>query len=276
MTGILLEPLAYPFMVRALMASAIVGIVCGVVGCYVVLRGMTFLGDAIAHSILPGVALGYLLGKGAKGPVLWGAILAAVIASVGVGALSKKTRLREDASIGIIFAGMLALGIAIISSVRNYAVDLAHFLFGNVLAVSWSDLALIGGLGALVILTLAAFFKEFMVMAFDPVLASTLRIKADLLNYIFLAMISVTVVVSLQTVGVALAVAMLITPAAAAYLLASRLPTMMVLSAAIGVISGLMGLYISYYLGIASGASIVLVCTAIFLLALIFSPRRRF
>ncbi|MDW8102562.1 MAG: metal ABC transporter permease [Anaerolineae bacterium] len=271
----LLAPLVYPFMVRALIASIIVGIVCGVVGSYVVLRGMAFLGDALAHSILPGVAIGYLLGKGAKGPIFWGAIVAAILASLGIGALSKQTKLREDASIGIIFAGMLALGIAIISSVRNYAVDLAHFLFGNVLAVSWGDLALIAGLGAAVIITVMAFYKEFMVMAFDPILASTLRIKADLLNYIFLAMISVTVVVSLQTVGVALAVALLITPAATAYLLANRLPAMMALSAAIGVVSGIIGLYLSYYLGVASGASIVLVATVFFLLAFVFSRKRR-
>ncbi len=275
MVEFFLAPLAYPFMVRALIASIIVGIVCGVVGSYVVLRGMTFLGDAIAHSILPGVAIGYLLGKGAKGPVLWGAVIAAILASLGIGALSKQTKLREDASIGIIFAGMLALGIALISSVRNYAVDLAHFLFGNVLAVSWGDLALIGGLGAVVILTMAALFKEFMVVAFDPVLASTLRIRVNLLNYIFLTMTSITVVVSLQTVGIALAVALLITPAAAAYLLASRLHTMIALSAAIGVVSGVIGLYVSYYLGIASGASIVLVSTVFFLLALALSRKRR-
>ncbi|MCS7286547.1 MAG: metal ABC transporter permease [Anaerolineae bacterium] len=275
MMDFLLAPLVYPFMVRALIASIIVGIVCGVVGSYVVLRGMAFLGDALAHSILPGVAIGYLLGKGAKGPIFWGAIVAAILASLGIGALSKQTKLREDASIGIIFAGMLALGIAIISSVRNYAVDLAHFLFGNVLAVSWGDLALIAGLGAAVIITVMAFYKEFMVMAFDPILASTLRIKADLLNYIFLAMISVTVVVSLQTVGVALAVALLITPAATAYLLANRLPAMMALSAAIGVVSGIIGLYLSYYLGVASGASIVLVATVFFLLAFVFSRKRR-
>lgn len=273
---LILAPLTYPFMVRALIASVIVGIVCGIVGSYVVLRGMAFLGDALAHSILPGVAIGYFLGKGAKGPIFWGAIVAAIFASLGIGALSKQTKLREDASIGIIFAGMLALGIAIISSVRNYAVDLAHFLFGNVLAVSWEDLALIGGLGAAVVLTVAAFYKEFMVMAFDPILASTLRIRANLLNYVFLAMISITVVVSLQTVGVALAVALLVTPAAAAYLLATRLIIMMALSAAIGVASGVTGLYISYYLGIASGASIVLVSTFFFLLALIFSRKRRF
>jgi len=275
MMDLILAPLAYPFMVRALIASVIVGIVCGVVGSFVVLRGMTFLGDALAHSILPGVAIGYLLGRGAKGPMFWGAILAAILASLGIGAISKRTRLREDASIGIIFAGMLALGIAIISSVKNYAVDLAHILFGNVLAVSWGDLALIGGLGALVILTVAAFFKEFMVMAFDPVLASTLRIKAGILNYIFLVVISVTVVVSLQTVGVALAVALLITPAATAYLVASRLLTMMAISAAIGVVSGILGLYLSYYFGIASGASIVLVCTAFFLIALTLARSRR-
>ena len=220
----LLDPLAYPFMVRGLLAAMMVGVVCATVGTYVVLRGMAFFGDALAHTILPGVAVGYLVGGGARGPLFWWGLLTAVLAALGIGAVSKGARLKEDTAIGIIFAGMFALGIALISTVRSYAVDLAHFLFGDVLGVSQGDLYLIGILGGLVVLTIVALYKEFMVLAFDPVLAVTLRIPDRLLYYLLLILIAVAIVISLQTVGVALMMAMLVTPAATAYLLTRRLP----------------------------------------------------
>ncbi|MCB0175597.1 MAG: metal ABC transporter permease, partial [Anaerolineae bacterium] len=180
----------------------------------------------------------------------------------------------EDTAIGVIFASMFALGIALISTVRSYTVDLTHFLFGNVLGVSNSDLWLTGGFGALVIITIAAFYKEFMVISFDPILAKTLRLPINFLNNLLLLLIAVTIVLSLQTVGVALMAAMLVTPAAAASLLTRRLPVMMVLSATIGAISAIAGLYLSFYVNIASGPAIVLVCTTFFLLAFLFSPRQ--
>jgi manganese/iron transport system permease protein len=268
----LLAPLRYDFMQRGMAAAALVGIVCAVVGAYVVLRGMAFFGDALAHTILPGIALGYLISGGAREALFWWALGTAVLAALGIGAISRHARVREDTAIGIIFAGMFALGIALISTVRSYAVDLSHFLFGDVLGVSSQSLWTIAVFGAIVLLTIAAFYKEFLTLSFDPVLAATLRLPVGLLNNLLLALIAVTVAVSLQTVGVALMVAMLVTPAATAYLLTHRLPAMMALAALLAVVSGVAGLYLSYYLSIASGAAIVLTATLLFLLA--FTWRR--
>jgi ABC-type Mn2+/Zn2+ transport system permease subunit len=265
--NLILEPLNYAFMVRGILAALMVGAVCALVGTYVVLRGMAFFGDALAHAILPGIAAGYLIGGGAREPLFWGALLAAVISSIGIGAVSKMTNLRQDTAIGIVFAGMFALGIAMISTVRNYTVDLAHFLFGDVLGVSNSDLALIAILGGLILLAVVLFYKEFLVLSFDPLLATTLRLPDRVLEYLLLILIALVIVVSLQTVGVALMVAMLVTPAATAYLLTRRLPFMMVLAAAIACFSGAVGLYLSYYMRVSSGAAIVLTCTAFFILA---------
>ena len=262
--SLLLEPLNYAFMVRGILAALMVGAVCALVGTYVVLRGMAFFGDALAHAILPGIAAGYLIGGGAREPLFWGALLAAVISSIGIGAVSKMTNLRQDTAIGIVFAGMFALGIALISTVRSYSVDLAHFLFGDVLGVSNGDLVRIAVLGGLVLVGVLLFYKEFLIISFDPLLATTLRLPRRWLEYLLLLMIAVTIVIALQTVGVALMVAVLVTPAAAAYLLTRRLPAMMALSALIASLSGMIGLYISYYANVASGAAIVLTCTLVF------------
>lgn len=271
---LLLEPLSYPFMVRGLLAVIMVGAVCATVGTYVVLRGMAFFGDALAHAILPGVAVGYLVGESARSSLFWWALGTAIVVSMGIGAMTRRVQIKEDTAIGIIFAGMFALGIALISTVRSYAVDLTHFLFGNVLGVSAQDLWLTAIFGGSVVLAIVAFYKEFLVLSFDPILAATLRLPATFLHYLLLVLIAVAIVVSLQTVGVALMVAMLVTPAATAYLLTRRLPTMMMLGAAIGAFAGVAGLYLSYYFSVASGAAIVLVCTALFAVAFLFSPRR--
>lgn len=263
----LLEPLSYAFMLRGMMAAVLVGIVCAVIGTYVVLRGMAFFGDALAHTILPGIALGYLISGSARDVLFWWALVTAVLAALGIGALSKNSQIKEDTSIGVIFAGMFALGIALISTVKSYAVDLTHFLFGDVLSVSSHSLWLIVIFGGLVLLTVFAFYKEFMALSFDPLLAATLRLPVGMLNNLLLTLIAVTVAVSLQTVGVALMVAMLVTPAAAAYLLTHRLSTMMALAAVFASLSGVIGLYLSFYLSIASGAAIVLTATVFFLLA---------
>ena len=263
----LVEPLSYAFMQRGLIAAVLVGIVCAVVGTYVVLRGMAFFGDALAHAILPGVALGYLVNEGAREPLFWWALGTSIVSALGIGAISKRAQIKEDTAIGIIFAGMFALGIALISTVRSYAVDLSHFLFGDVLAVSAQNLWISAIFSGLVILTIFAFYKEFLTLSFDPVLATTLRMPVGLLNNLLLVLIAVTIAVSLQTVGVALMVAMLVTPAATAYLLTRRLPYMMALAASLASLAGVIGLYLSYYLSIASGAAIVLTSTAIFALA---------
>ena len=262
-------PLAFPFMVRGLVASALVGALCAVMGTYVVLRGMAFFGDALAHAILPGVAVGYLATGGGRRPLFWWALATAILVSLGIGAVARRGRLKEDTAIGIVFAGMFALGIALISTVRGYAVDLAHFLFGNVLGVSKGDLVLIGAFGGGTLLAVVLFYKEFLVITFDPDLAATLRLPTGLLRNLLLVLIAVTVVVSLQTVGVALMLAMLVTPAATAYLLVKRFSSMMVVGAGLGALSGVLGLYLSYWTGIASGAAIVLVATGLFLLVLL-------
>lgn len=254
-------------MVRGLIAAVMVGVVSALVGTHVVLRGMAFFGDSLAHAILPGVAIGYVVGNGDRATVFVWSLLAAVLTSLAIGVISRATKLREDTSIGIVFAGMFALGIALISHQRSYAVDLAHFLFGDVLGVSTGDLWLMGVTGGVVVLIILLLYKELMVMAFDPILAATMRLPTRLLENLLLILIAVTIVVALQTVGITLMVAMLITPAATAYLLTRRLPVMMGLAAGIAALSGVLGLYASYYVNIASGPAIVLVCTGIFLLA---------
>lgn len=275
MLNFLFAPFTYAFMVRGLVASVLVGVICAVIGTFIVLRGMAFFGDALSHTILPGIAVGYLVSGGAREPLFWWALATAVVSALGIGAISRGSRIREDTAIGIIFAGMFALGIALISTVRSYAVDLTHFLFGDVLGVSNNDLILTGAFGLVILLTLGLFFKEFVLISFDPLLASTLRLPNRLLEYLLLILIAITIVVSLQTVGVALMVAMLVTPAATASLLTRRLTTMMALAALIGALSGVIGLYLSYYANIASGAAIVLVATGIFLVTFIAAPKQR-
>ncbi|HLD93056.1 MAG TPA: metal ABC transporter permease [Anaerolineales bacterium] len=262
----LLEPLAFEFMQRGLLIAVVVGIICALVGCYIVLRGMAFLGDALAHAILPGLAVGYLVSAGDRGTLFWWALGTAVVTSVGIGALSRGVRIKQDTAIGIVFAGMFALGIALISTVRNYAVDLTHFLFGNVLGVTRADLWLTAGVGVAVLVIIFFFYKEFLVLSFDPTLVTTLRLPARTLEVLLSILMAVAIVVSLQTVGVALVVALLVTPAAAASLVTKNLRSMMFLASVIAAGSGVIGLYASYYLNVASGAAIVLTCTFFFIL----------
>jgi len=266
----LAAPLTYAFMQRGMLAGAIVGVLCAVGGCFVVLRSMAFIGDAMAHAVLPGVAVAYLV----KGDLLAGALGAALAVALGIGALSRRGQVREDSAIGILFAAALALGVLLISSMRTYAVDLSHILFGNVLGVSARDLVLTGAAAVAVLATVALLYKELVVLSFDPVLAATLRLPAERLRVLLLVLLALTIVVSLQTVGIGLVSALLVTPAAAAHLLTRRLPRMMAIAAAIGVASSVIGLYASYYLDVASGAAIVLTATGFFLLAFLFAPRR--
>ena len=266
----LTDPLAYRFIMRGFMAAFMVGIVCSVLGTFIVLRGMAFFGEALAHTILPGIVAAYLLGW----PLAIGALIMGILTALGIGALSSQGYFKEDTAIGIIFAGLFALGVAMISATRNYSVDLAHFLFGNLLGVSENDLWVIFILGLLVLITIFIFYKEFLVVSFDPILATTLRLPTEFLRYLLLILIAITIVVSLQVVGIALMLAMLVTPAAAASLLTRRLPVMMLISAIIGAFSGVAGLYASYYLNIASGPSVVLIATAVFILTFLLAPQR--
>ncbi|MEJ2053552.1 MAG: metal ABC transporter permease [Calditrichaceae bacterium] len=264
MIDIIFEPLNYAFMLRGFAASILVGLACASVGVYVVLRGMAFFGNALSHSILPGVAVGYLVSGGERRYIFWWALAAAFLSAFGIGVISQHSKVKEDTAIGIVFAGMFALGIALISTVRDYTADLTHFLFGDVLGVSNTDLWLTAIFGMVIIILNLIFYKEFRILAFDPVLAKTLRLPVQFLNYLQYVMIAVVIVVSLQTVGIALMVAMLITPAATARLLTKRLWTMMILAAGIAAFSGIVGLYFSYYVNISSGAAIVITATLLF------------
>jgi ABC-type Mn2+/Zn2+ transport system permease subunit len=266
----LIQPFQFAFMQRGMIASIVVGMLCAIIGCYVILRSMAFLGDALAHAILPGVAVAYLIGIN----LLWGALVAAILVAVLINSFTKTEKVKEDTAIGILFAAALALGIALISTIRTYAVDLSHILFGNVLSVSWQDLILILGLSFAILIILILSYRPLKVITFDPILAKTLNLPVEGFRLLLLILLAVTIVVSLQTVGIGLVAAMLVTPPAAGALLTRRLSTMISVSAAIGAFSSLVGLYISFYLNVASGAAIVLVATLIFLLAFFFAPRR--
>lgn len=265
-----LNPLSYAFMQRGLLAALMIGVLCAVIGCYVVLRSMAFLGDAMAHAVLPGIAIAYLLAVN----LTIGAMVAAVIVALGIGFLTRQGAVKEDTAIGIVFTAALALGVALISSVRTYAVDLSHILFGNVLGVSSGDLVLTAVVGAVVLAVMVLAYKPFLVISFDPVLAATLRMRVEFFRTLLLVLLALTIVVSIQTVGVGLAAAMLVTPGATAYLLTRRLPSMMALAGLIGAISSVVGLYVSYYLNVASGAAVVLTATLFFLLVFLLAPGR--
>jgi manganese/iron transport system permease protein len=255
----LLEPLRYSFMQTAILAAILVGIACATIGVYVVLRRMAFIGDALAHTALPGLVVAYLNGWSLFG----GAVVAGLLTALGIGWLSRRQEVREDTAIGILFTGMFALGILLISTTRSFR-DLTHILFGNILGVTPSDLLLIGAVTLITLIALVAFHKELELTSYDPTHAEVIGIKADRLRYLLLIMLSLTVVTSIQVVGVVLTSAMLVTPAAAAALVTNRLPRMMLIASLIAIASGIAGLYISFYQNVASGAAIVLVSTVCF------------
>ena len=267
----LLAPLEYEFFVRALVASALVGVACAVVGAFVVLKGMSFVGDAVSHSAFPGVVLAYLLGL----PIILGGAVAAIGTALGIGALTRRSGLRADAVIGVLFAGMFALGVALFSSIPNYVGDLFHFLFGDVLGISFADLISLAVLASLLLSIVWVLWKELLFATFDPLGAGAAGLPVRRLDDLLLILIAVTIVVSLQAVGIVLVVAMITTPAATAQLLVKRFGQMIALAALIGVTSSIVGLYVSYALDIASGASIVLTETFAFLVALLITSIRK-
>ena len=265
----LLDPVSHPFFVRALVAAVLVGAVCAVVGTFVVLRGLAFIGDAISHAAFPGVVAAFIL----DGPYLLGAGLAAVTTALAIGFVSRRARIRADTAIGVLFAGSFALGIFMFSTIQGYVADLSSFLFGNILAIGPAELNGLAILGGLVLLTVLALWKELLFATFDPLGAAASGLRVELLEYVFLALVALTIVVSIQAVGIILVVAMLVTPAATAQLLTVRFGRLLGLAIVIGVGSAIAGLYLSYWLEAASGATIVLVETALFLVALLLGPR---
>lgn len=267
--GALLDPLQFAFFQRGLAAAVMVGLVTAVVGSYVVLRGLAFMGDALSHAAFPGVVAAYLV----QGPFYLGAAIAAIGSALAIGWVSRRGHLRSDTAIGVIFAGMFALGVFLFSTIHRYVGDLFGFLFGEILAISPADLVGLLVLGGGVLAVMALLWKELLYTTFDPLGAGASGLPVAALDYLFLALIAVTIVVSVQAVGIILIVAMLVTPAATAQLLTARFGPMIVVAIAVGVVCPIVGLYLSYWFDTASGATMVLVETAVFLAALALGPR---
>ena len=266
----LLSPLAYDFFVRALVASALVGVACAVIGSFVVLKGMSFIGDAVSHAAFPGIVIAYMLGL----PIIIGGAVASIVTALGIGALTRRSGLRSDSIIGVLFAGMFALGVALFSSIPNYVGDLFHFLFGDVLGISVSDLLALSLLVLILLVVVRILWKELLFATFDPLGAGAAGLPVRRLDDLLLILIAVTIVISLQAVGIVLVVAMITTPAATAQMLVQRFGKMISIAALIGVVSAIAGLYLSYAFDLASGAAIVLVETALFLLVLLVTSLR--
>lgn len=269
MFDLVLQPLALGFMQRALVASILVGALTALVGAYVVLKGLAFIGDAISHAAFPGVVIAFVL----KLPIYPGAIVAAVLTAFGIGWVSRRAAVRTDTAIGVIFAGAFAAGVLLMSTIKGYVGDLMSFLFGNVLAVTTGDLIVVGGLALLVILVLLATYKELLFATFDPLGAQAAGYPVGALEYGLLVLLALAIAVSIQVVGIILVVAMLVTPAATAQLLTHRFERLLVLAVGLSIAESIVGLYVSYYGNWASGATIVLVETAVFLVVLLLSPR---
>ena len=268
----LTEPLGYAFIQRGLLALILVGGISAVVGCFVVIRGMAFFGDALAHTILPGVALSYTVSGGNIGSNLFvGGLGAGILSALVIAYLTRDERLKEDTAVAIVFVTMFALGIAIVSTQSSYSVDLTHILFGSINGISQDDLFLMAIMGAIVLVIIALLYKELVIISFDLSLAHTLKLPVEFLRVLLLILIAITIVASLQAVGIALMLALLITPAATARLLVKRLNYMILIATVIGIASGIVGFYASYYLDVPSGASIVLTMSVLF--AIVFSSQ---
>ena len=264
------EPLQYAFMQRALMAMVMVSIVSAVIGSFVVLKGLAFIGDALGHASFAGVATAFVLG----GNIYLGALVAAIVTALAIGYVGRRARISQDTAIGILFVGAFALGIVIISRQSNYTVDLFSFVFGNILGVGRSDLFVIGGMSVAILAAVTIYYKELLFYSYDPEMAAAIGVPVRLMHYGLLTLIAVSTVVALRAVGIVLVVAMLVTPAATAALLVWRLYQIMLVGALLGLVASFAGLYISYYASVASGATIVLVATLLFAVAFVFSPRQ--
>lgn len=261
----------YEFLRNALITSIIVGIVSGVLGSFIILRGMSLMGDAISHAVLPGVAMSYMLGTS----YMIGASIFGVLAAGLIGFVTQKSKLKNDTAIGIVFSSFFALGIIMISFAES-STDLYHILFGNVLAVRPSDMYTTLGVAVVVILFVVLFYKELLISSFDPVMAQAYGLNVQLIHYSLMFLLTLVAVSSLQTVGTVLVVAMLVTPAATAFLLTDRLPVMIGLASMFGTVSAVVGLFFSYSYNLASGATIVLTTAVFFIIAFIFSPKQGF
>lgn len=264
------EPWTYEFMRRGLFAALIVSTVAAVVGSFVILKGMAFIGDALPHASFGGVAVAYALGEN----LYVGGGIAALFTALMIGVVSRRGVVRYDTAIGILFVAMFALGVLVVSRQDNYTADLFSFVFGNVLGVSWNDVWLTAAIGVAVIAVVAVFYKEMLFTSYDPTMAAASGLPVDAVQFGLLAMLALTTVIALQTVGLVLVVALLITPAATAQLLTRSLRSMMVVGAGVGALSSLIGLYVAWHAAVSASAAIVLTATAIFALAFLLAPER--
>lgn len=259
----------YEFLQNALITSIIVGIISGVIGSFIILRGMSLMGDAISHAVLPGVAVSYMLGSN----YIIGASIFGILAAGLIGFVTQKSNIKNDTAIGIIFSTFFALGVILISFAKS-STDLYHILFGNVLAVKTSDIILTIIVGCIVVIFVVLFYKELVVTSFDPTMAKAYGLNTGLIHYALMFLLTLVAVSSLQTVGTILVIALLVTPAATAYLLTNKLSRMIIIAAALGVLSSIIGLFFSYSYNLASGATIVLTAAFFFILAFLFSPKK--
>ena len=269
MLNFLLDPMSYGFMQRGLVAAILVGIVCAVMGAFVVLRGLAFIGDAVSHAAVPGLVIAYLLGI----PLYIGGAVAAVGTALAIGAVARRGALRFDTAVGVLFAGTFAFGILLFSTIQNYVADLFSYLLGNVLGITFADIVQIALLGGIVLVIVAVLRKELLYASFDPAGAAASGLPVVTLDYLLLGLVGVTIVVSIQAVGIIMVVAMLVTPAATGQLLVDRFWDLVKIAIGVSVVAAVSGLNLSFYLNVASGASIVLVETLMFGLALLFSPK---
>lgn len=264
----LIEPLQYGFLVKALWVSAFVGLVCAVLSCYITLKGWSLMGDAVSHAVVPGVVVAYALGL----PFAVGAFLFGFGATVAIGYVKAKTRLKEDAVIGVVFTGFFAFGIVLSTKIPSN-IDLFHILFGNVLGISQQDIVqtLIAGITTLVIILVRR--RDLLLFCFDPNHAKAIGLNVQMMYYTLLLVLALTIVTALQTAGIILVVAMLVTPGATAYLLSDRFDHMLMISVAVSLLSCVFGTYMSYHLDVSTGGSIVVLMTVLFVLAMVFAPK---
>ncbi len=265
----LVEPLQYSFMQRSLIVAILVGFLCAVVGSYLMVQRLALLGDAIGHSVLPGLAIAFILGMN----IFVGAFIAGVLSTMVITWIRTRSPIKEDAAMGIVFSAFFALGITLITIVqKDNKIDLNHFLFGNILGVTVSDMRDIAVIAAVVLAIVFLLYKELLFYTFDPLGAQAAGLPVNRLNFGLMVIIALTIVASLKAVGVILVLSLLITPGATAYLLVKRLHEVMILGAIIGVISSISGMYLSYFYNLPSGPAIVLVVSGLFVLSLLFSP----
>ncbi|MCP9916231.1 metal ABC transporter permease [Cyanobium sp. ATX 6F1] len=264
----LIEPLQHPFMVRALLVSALVAAVCGLLSCFMTLKGWALMGDAVSHAVMPGVVIAYALNL----PFALGAFVFGVGSVIVIGFIKQTSRIKEDTVIGLVFTGFFALGLVLVSKVRS-TIDLTHILFGNVLGIGASDITQTLWISAVVLTLLLVFRRDLILFCFDPTHARSIGLPTGALHYLLLSLLSLAAVAGLQTVGIILVVAMLVTPGATAYLLTDRFDRMSWIAIASAVLSSLIGIYWSYWMDASTAGCIVLAQTGLFVLSFLFAPR---